>query len=244
MLVVEGVNALDAVLVAGAEVESVFLAPAGHVRDAVRDIGRRAAEGGARVYNLADGVIERVAGTVTPQPVLAIARTPQASLNDVAGASLAVVCVDVRDPGNVGTIVRTAAAVGAGVVVCCDGTADPFSPKCVRASAGAVFQVPVVAGGEASEVLGALRARGLRLWGTRPSGGTCVWDVDLAVPGAFVVGNESTGLPEPLSGSLDEVVTIPMPGETESLNVSVTIGVLCFEAARQRRSSGTTGTEP
>ena len=222
-------------LAALAEVEALFIAPQGRTNTVVEDLHARAAANGARVFALADGVIERVSDAVTPQPVVAIVRAPFASLDDVVASSLVVVCADVRDPGNVGTIIRSAAAAGAGGVVCCDGTADPSAPKSVRSSAGALFQVPVVAGGNAGDVLDRLHAVGLRLWGTRSHGAQSLWDADLREPCAFVLGNESTGLPAALSGSLDGMVTIPMSGATESLNVSVATGIVCFEAARQRR---------
>lgn len=232
---VEGTKVLEVALGASAEVEAMFVAPHGRTNPAVAALQERVEARGARVFALAEGVIERVADAVTPQPVVAIVRAPLVSLDDVLSGSLVVVCVDVRDPGNVGTIIRTAASAGAGGVVCCDGTADPTAPKCVRASAGALFQVPVVAGGAAQDVLTRLGAAGLRLWGTRAHDGQPLWDADLRDRCAFVLGNESTGLPEPLSGSLDGMVTIPMPGATESLNVSVATGIVCFEAARQRR---------
>ena len=91
-------------------------------------------------------MLEKVAGTVTPQPVLAVVRTPEATIEDLADAQLVIVCVDVRDPGNAGALIRSADASGAGGVVCCDGTVDPFNPKTVRASAGSVLHVPVVTG--------------------------------------------------------------------------------------------------
>ena len=92
---------------------------------------------GVRVYQLGPGVMERVADTVTPQPLLAVVAFVDVGLDALAGASLVVVCADVRDPGNAGTVLRSAEAAGADGVICCDGSVDVYNPKTVRASAGA-----------------------------------------------------------------------------------------------------------
>lgn len=230
--VVEGVKVLSEALDAGVPVESVYLAPDGAGAEAV---AQRAFDVGARVYELAPGVIERVADTVTPQPVMAVVPFVDRPLADVAGSDLLVVAVDVRDPGNAGTVVRSAEAAGAGGVLFCDGSVDVFNPKTVRASAGSLFHVPVVAGGDAVQVLREMASWGTRTLATCAAGGTDYTDVDLTVPVAFVLGNEANGLPPDVEALVDERVTIPMVGRSESLNVGMAAAVLCFEAARQRR---------
>ena len=189
------------------------------------------------VYELAPGVLERVAGTVTPQPVLAIARPWTSTSADLAGADLVVVCVDIRDPGNLGTVLRSAEAAGVGGIICCDGSVDVYNPKCVRASAGSLFHTRIVARGEPVKVLGTLGGWGLRRLGTRPDDGEPYHRVDLTAPTALVLGNEANGLPAPAAAALDGWVTIPMAGRSESLNVGMAAAVLCFEAARQRGTS-------
>jgi TrmH family RNA methyltransferase len=193
-----------------------------------------ALERGVRVFDLAPGVLERVADTVTPQPVLAVVAMPAATLEGLAGATFVVVCVDIRDPGNAGAVIRVAHAAGAGGVVCCEGTVDPFNPKTVRASAGSVLHVPVVVAGDAEAVLDSLGHLGLRRLAALSRGGTPYTDVDLTSPFALVLGNEASGLPPQLEERLDTRVTIPMGGGAESLNVSTAAAVLCFEAARRR----------
>jgi TrmH family RNA methyltransferase len=228
--VVEGVKVLSEALDAGAGVESVYLAAGAH--DPVAD---RAFEHGARVFELAPGVIERVADTVTPQPVMAVVRFVDRPLADLRGGGLLVVLVDVRDPGNAGTVLRSAEAAGAHGVVCCEGSVDVYNPKTVRASAGSLFHVPVVAGGDPVEVLREMAGWGVQRLATAAGGGLDYSDVDLTGRVAFVLGNEATGLPTEIDGLVDERVTIPMAGRTESLNVGMAAAVLCFEAARQRR---------
>jgi TrmH family RNA methyltransferase len=175
-----------------------------------------------------------VTDTVSPQPLLAVAAEVDVPLDALEGADPLVVCVDVRDPGNLGTVLRTAEAAGVAGVICCDGTVDVYNPKCVRASAGAVFHVRMVAGGDPVEVLERVRTWGVRRLGTTASSGTPYHHVDFTAPTALVVGNEAHGLPDSVAGVIDEWVTIPMAGRAESLNVGMATAVLCFEAARQR----------
>ncbi len=227
--VVEGPTSVGDALDAGVELECLFVPPG-----TSEPVVARASAGGVPVYDLAPGVLERVAGTVTPQPVLAVARAVDVELEQLAGVSLVVVCVDIRDPGNLGTVLRSAEASGVGAVICCDGSVDVYNPKCVRASAGSLFHTRVVAGGEPVKVLGTLGGWGLRRLGTRPHDGEPYYRVDMTVPTALVLGNEANGLPAPAAGALDGWVTIPMAGRSESLNVGMAAAVLCFEAARQR----------
>jgi TrmH family RNA methyltransferase len=194
----------------------------------------RALAQGARVFDLAPGVLERVADTVAPQPVLAVVGMPGATLEGLVGTTFVVVCVDVRDPGNAGAVIRVAHAAGADAVVCSEGTVDPFNPKTVRASAGSVLHIPIVMAGDAGDVLDALRGHGLRRLAAVSRGGTPYTEVDLTSPFALVLGNEASGLPPLVEERLDARVTIPMGGGAESLNVSTAAAVLCFEAARRR----------
>jgi TrmH family RNA methyltransferase len=248
--VIEGANLLEEALRAQAEVEAVFLGAgwdrtaAGPEGQATGSEGRlaelveRSYATGARVFELAPGALERVAGTVSPQPVMAVCAMPEHGLEELRAAhpQLLVVCVDVRDPGNAGTLVRSAWAAGVSGVVCSLGTVDIWNPKAVRSSAGAVFHVPVVQAGAPGALLDELGAWGLDRWGAVPEGGTDYDRLDLTRPCAFVVGNEAAGLPvQELLAHLDGLVSIPMPGGAESLNVGTATAVLCFEALRQRR---------
>ncbi|MEA3057108.1 MAG: methyltransferase, TrmH family [Actinomycetota bacterium] len=229
--VLEGAKVIGEALDAGVALEAVFCAPDA---DAVRPLLQRALDAGVRVHTLQAGLIERVADTVTPQPVMAIAPWVDVPLDDVADADFLVVCVDVRDPGNAGTVLRTAEAAGASAVVFCDGSVDVFNPKTVRASAGSLFHVPVVNGGSVDDVLRTLGSWGVRRLGTEARDGTTYDAADLRARVAIVLGNEAHGLPDGIE--LDERVTIPMAGSGESLNVGMAAAVLCFEVARQRRA--------
>jgi TrmH family RNA methyltransferase len=228
-------EALDA----NAPIEAVYVAPRTEAGTDVAEVGE-AWERGIRVHDLAPGVLERISGTVSPQPLLAVVRMIDVALGSVDAAvpdlRPLIVCADVRDPGNLGTVLRSAEAAGAAGVVCCDGTVDVYNPKCVRASAGALFHVPVVVGGDAVNVVEAIRARGRPCLGAAVGRGTPYTEANLAAPVALVVGNEANGLPAVLESHLDGLVHIPMEGRSESINVGMACAVLCFEAARQRRA--------
>ncbi len=230
---VEGAKLVQEALSGGATVEAAFFGPG-----APPELIELAREAGARVLELQPGVVERVASTVTPQPVMAVVGSLDVSLDALARARLAVVCVDLGDPGNAGTVLRSAEAAGADAVVFCGRSVDVYSPKTVRASAGSLFHVPVVVEEDATAVLEHLGGLGLRRLGTTAHGGTDHAAVDLTTPSAVVLGNEAVGLPAELSAVIDEWVTIPMVGRAESLNVGMAAAVLCFEAARQRWAQG------
>jgi TrmH family RNA methyltransferase len=228
---------LEVALDAHASVESVYVDPEALVPgDGIDALLERALASGARVFELDHGVLARVADTVTPQPVLGVVGAVDVDLAQVAGLrpDLVVVCVDVRDPGNAGAVLRAAEAAGVDAVIYCGNSVDLSNPKTVRASAGALFHLPVVAGGAPEEVLDELGRWGLVRLGTVARNGTDYAALDLSRRVAVIVGNEASGLPE-FGDRLDELVSIPMAGRTESRNVGVAAAVVCFEAARQRR---------
>lgn len=227
----EGPIALGEALAAGVQVDEVFVE--GATPPAVVDQARQA---GAEVVTVEAGVIARVADTVTPQPVLAVSATVDVALDSLAGATFVVVCHEIRDPGNLGTLIRSARAAGADGVICTAGSVDIYNPKTVRASAGSLFHVPVVAGGNPLEVLERVGGFGLRRLGATVDGGEDPAAADLERPLALVLGNEAHGLPE-LGDLLDGRLTIPMAGGSESLNVAMAGTVLCFDVARARRGA-------
>jgi TrmH family RNA methyltransferase len=223
------------------EVEAVYIAPGGRARTGENEAIERAYGCGARVFDLAPGVVERIADTVTPQAIMAVVRYATARLDEVEARSAVMVCVDVRDPGNVGTMIRTADASGVEAVICCDGTVDPTNPKTVRATSGSLFHLPVVSGVALDDAMVSLKGTGFTTVGAVVRGGRDYVTVDWCRPVALVFGNESSGLGPAIADLLDEQVSIPMGGRAESLNVGSSAAVLCFEALRQRRADRGTG---
>jgi RNA methyltransferase, TrmH family len=238
---VEGTTLVEVALDAGADVELVVRDTAAPVDDRVAAVLDRAATAGIRVVDLAPGAMERISDAVTPQPLAAVVHRATASLADGLEAALdqqrpVVVLAEVADPGNAGTLLRSAEAAGCAAVISCGGV-DPFSPKTVRSSAGAVFLVPIVETESLRLTLAALGDAGVRRVGLAAHGGQDLAQSDLGGAVAIVLGSESHGLPDGLDRALDQVVTIATEGRGESLNVAMAGTLAVFEAARQRRSN-------
>ncbi|MEI8239742.1 MAG: RNA methyltransferase [Actinomycetota bacterium] len=212
---VEGIGLLQQAVAAGWQVEAQFVAPGGVPL---------ACE--APLFELAPNVIERVATTEAPQPIIAVVHQRPSQLP--TGADFVVVADRLADPGNAGTIIRSAEAAGASAVVFTDGSVDPYNPKVVRSSAGSLFRVPVVSGS-----LAELRAAGLTVLATSSHRGVPYTEASFTGPVAVVVGNEAHGVPD--DAPVDGWITIPHHGAAESLNVAMAATVLVFEVARQRR---------
>ncbi len=240
--VAEGTELIRCALDAGTPVESIYVSPEGGEDGPTQEICRRATAAGARVFPLGAGVLERVADTVTPQPVLAVLPMLDDPPPEVWAAarpgSLVVVLVDVRDPGNAGTVLRAADASGAQAVVFAADSVDPYNPKTVRSTAGSLFHVPLVVRDDPASVAHELSAAGFRTLATVLRDGEDYASLDWSVPSAVFLGNESSGLDPALCDRLDGSFGIPMEGRAESLNVGVACAVVCFEASRQRRSGG------
>lgn len=212
---VEGAVLIGEALAAGWSIECEFVAPGGDPVTA------------GPVFELDDGVLERVASTEHPQPHLAVVRIPERPV-DLTAATFVLVADRLNDPGNLGTILRSAEAAGVDAVVLTPGSVDPYNPKVVRASAGALFHVPV-ATAELAEVGGA----GLRTIGTSSHRGRTHTETDWSGRLAVVMGSEAHGLAD--DAPLDDWVRIEHRGRAESLNVAMAATLLVFEAARTRR---------
>ncbi|MEW6446730.1 MAG: RNA methyltransferase [Bacillota bacterium] len=195
-------------------------------------------ERGITVYQLPVEVFGRVAPTEEPQGVLAVARIRKVGLSELLrGPSPLVIVVDgLQDPGNLGTIIRTAGAAGASGAVLLPGTVDLYNPKVVRATAGALFRLPVIEGIALSEALAFIENAGLKLVVADPRGDVPFYAANLTGPVAIVIGSEGAGPRAEMREAASERVFIPMPGGAESLNAAVAASLLIYEAVRQRKA--------
>ncbi|MHB8293537.1 MAG: TrmH family RNA methyltransferase [Acidimicrobiales bacterium] len=254
--VLEGPKLVVAALDAGAEIEGVYYArPGGRPNGAGPGAGpgaglpgvpqelgaaiatmlERVAVTGARSHELSGEVMAGLSTTVASQGVIAVAPFVDVPLAELAAASFVLVLVGVRDPGNAGSLLRSAEAAGADGAIFCGSSVDPYNPKTVRASAGSLFHVRFARMGPPLEVLEELGSWGFTRIASVVEGGTDYLASDFERRFALVVGNEGTGLAAELLGACDQEISIPMPGRSESLNVAMAGTVMCFEAARQRR---------
>jgi TrmH family RNA methyltransferase len=186
-------------------------------------------------------VMAELAQTVTPQGLLAVCRFIDIPLDRLTAAAprLVVLLANVRDPGNAGTVLRTADAAGADGVVFSDASVDPYNSKCVRASAGSLFHLPVVAGSPLRQAAAALRGAGLQILAAEGSAGRELDELEsdgaLGRPTAWLFGNEAWGLPADLVSLADQAVAVPIYGRAESLNLAAAAAVCLYASARARR---------
>jgi TrmH family RNA methyltransferase len=188
---------------------------------------------GLDVHAVSDEVLAAMADATSPQGLLAVCELPSAGLGPVLAARPRLVCVlaHVRDPGNAGTVLRAADAVGADAVVVTDGSVDVFAPKVVRSTAGSLFHLPVVTGVPLPAAVDALRGAGLRVLAADGSGPVPLDAVDLGGPHAWVFGNEAWGLPPDDQARCDAVVRIPIRGRAESLNLAMAATICLYASA-------------
>lgn len=230
----EGVQAVREALRSPGAVAEVFATPDWLASPAALSTA------GLPVHTVDEGVLARVAETTTPQGVVAVCRDVTVGLDVLLAQAprLVVVLAEVRDPGNAGTIIRTADAAGADGVVLTTASVDPLGGKCVRSSAGSLFHLPVVVGQPVS-VLDDLRAAGLTVLAADGHGDLDIVDAGerglLARPTAWVVGNEAHGVPPSYLAAADHAVRVPMYGRAESLNVSVAAALCLYASATAAR---------
>ncbi len=192
----------------------------------------------APVHVVTDRAAKALSDTVTPVGLVAVCETPSTDLSDVLANQprLVAVAAEISEPGNAGTLIRIADAMGAAAVVLAGQSVDPYNGKCLRASAGSIFAVPVVTETDAAAAISALADAGLRVLATTVDGETSLDDADLAGPTAWLFGPESHGLPADLAAMAAERVRIPMSGGAESLNVAAAAAICLYESARTHRA--------
>ena len=241
----EGPQAVGEALGCGAKVSDLFVTvPA---RSRYSDLVAAAEGAGVPVHLVSGEVMEDLAQTVTPQGLLAVCDFVDVPLAAVTRPApvLAALLANVRDPGNAGTVLRTADAAGAQAVVFADASVDPYNGKCVRASAGSLFHLPVVAGARLEEAVVAMRQAGLRIVAADGRAGRPLDDPDvqarLSEPTAWMFGNEAWGLPPDLVALADEPVAVPIYGKAESLNLAAAAAVCLYASARAQRVHTVTG---
>lgn len=229
LFLVEGVRLTEEALAAGYPLHLALYVP-----ERLGETPRGAAllerlQSMATAFPTVPKVLDSIAETVTPQGVVAAVPFPEGPAEP---GDLVLILDRLRDPGNCGTILRTAEAAGVSLVYCAPGTVDPFSPKVVRAGMGAHFRLPLRLSGwpELREVLS-----DRPVWLAEARGGRPYDAVDWRGPVALIVGGEAEGPGEEARALATGTVSIPMPGPAESLNAAVAAGVLLFEALRQRR---------
>ena len=236
----EGPQAVSEALASGARVTGLFVTAPAQARHA--GLVERAADAGIDVQVISGEAMSELAQTVTPQGLLAVCDFIDVPLETVTAGQprLVALLANVRDPGNAGTVLRAADAAGADAVVFADASVDPYNGKCVRASAGSLFHLPVVAGARLAGTVAALRGAGLRVVAADGRADSSLDDpatrTRLAGPTAWMFGNEAWGLPPELLDLADETVAVPIYGRAESLNLATAAAVCMYASAAAQRA--------
>jgi len=226
LIAIEGEHLLEEALKSGQALKTVFVSERREVPEFVPR--------GVEVIRLANDVFQSCVETQTPQGVAALLVPPVGTVEEMLrGDPLILIAVGLQDPGNLGTLVRSAEAFGATGVMTTPGTVSVWNQKAIRASAGSVFRVPVASADAAG--MEVLEQQGVRLLAALKDHATAIDEAALVGPIAFLIGNEGAGLSEDWLRMADERVTIPCPGWVESLNAAVAGSLLLYEASRQRR---------
>jgi TrmH family RNA methyltransferase len=182
-------------------------------------------------------LLKKMSDTQTPQGVAAIVRMPEWTMEDLlSGNPLILVLENIQDPGNLGTMVRTAEAAGASGILMSRDTVDLFNPKTVRSTMSGIFRVPALISEDLAASLDLLKKRGVTSFAAHLGGEAAYDRLSYTGPSAFLIGNEGKGLTEELSEKADQKLLIPMHGRIESLNAAMAAGILLYEADRQRRN--------
>jgi RNA methyltransferase, TrmH family len=230
---IEGPNLLEEAVRAGLRIASVFVAQGFEGQLEPLDLPQE-----TEILLVPRELLNSALTTETPQPVAALIETPDWTWAHLLGSQgnavpLLLVLAGLQDPGNLGTILRSAEAFGATGVLSLPGTVSSWNPKAVRASAGSLFRLPSFAA-SVEDCFEHLRAAGIKIWTTSVHAAEPANQVNLTGPIAILIGNEGNGVPLELAAKADGALTIPCPGPVESLNASIAASILLYEAARQR----------
>ena len=235
----EGPQAVAEAIACDGVVSQVYVTAAAHGR--FGGLIDQATRQGVAVQAVSGDVMAELAQTITPQGVLAVCRFVDVPLARVAVAAsrLVVILANVRDPGNAGTVLRTADAAGADGVIFSDASVDPYNSKCVRATAGSIFHLPVVVGTPVAATVAALREAGMQVLAADGRAGQSLDEAGprglLSRPTAWLFGNEAWGLPADVLALADEAVAVPIYGQAESLNLAAAAAVCLYASARAQR---------
>lgn len=226
--VVEGPHLVETAAAAG-QIDFVIYAKSSALIPKLEKIG-------IACFKVSDKEFAKLSDVETPQGILAVVKKRKVLLSEIVtvAKALIVVAIEVQDPGNLGTIIRSADAVGATGVVVSRGTVDPYNSKVVRSTMGSIFHLPIIESDDIEVALGSLRQNKITIVAADIKARQDYFMADFKRPVAILVGNEAAGLGDEIVEHSDQVVKIPMPGKAESLNVGVATSLLLYEALRQR----------
>jgi RNA methyltransferase, TrmH family len=234
---IEGLHLIEEAIRSGLRFRDVFFSESGLGRNQklIPQLGAQ-----TELILLPDKIFNAAVSTETPQGVAALVKLKQSDLEGVLAVrdTLILGAAGIQDPGNLGTMIRSAEAFGATAVIAAERTVNPLNPKVIRASAGSLFRLPVLKV-PSTQLFSECRAHGVRILGTSSHKGTPLDQADFNGPTAIFIGSEGAGVPKEILAQVDETIAIPHSSRVESLNAGIAASIVMYEAARQRRIAGT-----
>ena len=233
--IIEGARSTEEVLSSGWDILRAFV-DVSVESERVRKIADELEAIGVAVFEVMPEVMQRLSDTDTPQGILVVVRKELYELDDFNqnDEGLILVLDEVRDPGNLGTMIRTADAAGIAGIILLEGCTDVFAPKAVRSAMGSFFHLPIRNAQNKKEFINWCKDNNWSLWSSSLEGGQSIYSAELAKRTAIVIGNEAEGVSSELLSASEKLVYIPMPGNAESLNAAIAAGIILFECVRRK----------
>ncbi|MCX7922491.1 MAG: 23S rRNA (guanosine(2251)-2'-O)-methyltransferase RlmB [Clostridia bacterium] len=232
---IEGIRFVEEALKAETDIERIIVSETFSQSKGGIEVLSQASKKNYEVYEVPDKLFNEISDTDSPQGILAVIKIKRNRLDDLFDNNSFIVILDsIQDPGNMGTIIRTADAAGAAGVIISRGCVDLYNPKVLRSTMGSIFHIPFYLSDNLIESIATIKSRGIKTYAAHLKGTANYYEVDIDSCSAIIVGNEANGISDEVANSADLLVKIPMPGRAESLNASVAASLLIYEAVRRR----------
>lgn len=234
---VEGIRAVEETIISKAEIEFFLYSDSLFESKGGEELLTLINKNYQNVYNITDKLFNDVSDTQNPQGIIAVVKFTTVSLEEVIldKNNFLILLDKVQDPGNMGTIIRTADALGANAMIVAKGCVDVFSPKTIRATMGSIFHLPLVYQEDIEDIIATLKKNNIKIISTGLESSKPCYDVNFQEDFVLVIGNEASGISQRVFEISDSIVNIPMSGDAESLNAAIASGIVMYEASRQRR---------
>jgi len=237
---IEGFKFVEEALSSDEKVNSIIISDIMGKNEKVLELIQKAKqkEFNMNIQLVSDNILRQLSDTEAPQGIIALVKMKDYNLEDITKIesknNLFIILDAIQDPGNMGTIIRTADAAGFNAVFAAKGCVDFYNPKVLRATMGSIFHIPVIYCDEVSNTINHLKSKGIKIYASHLSSSENYYNLSVSQNIAFIIGNEANGISNQTASFADVLVKIPMPGKAESLNASIAAGILIYETVRQR----------
>jgi len=241
---VEGARIVKEALMSSAEIKEIIISEKASENEDIAETICMAIKLGCDIYTVSETVFKSISETTNPQGILATIKMADYDLEEMIIAKSIDVCKcdkyfvildEIKDPGNMGTIIRTADAAGFNGVIVSKGCVDVYNPKVLRSTMGSIFHIPINLSQDLSYALKEIKMQNIRVYAAHTKGNLYYYEADMTQSTAIVIGNEAFGISDKTMESADELISIPITGRAESLNASVAAGILMYEPLRQKK---------